>query len=176
MTDIKIIRSGRKTVCIEITRDALVLVRAPYGMSEKAIKELIDKKSSWIEKSLENMRQNAARRIDAGDLDELYQKALDYISKRTACLAEKIGVTYGKITIRKQKTRWGSCSRDGNLSFNCMLMKAPAYVIDYVIVHELCHRKEMNHSKKFWAEVEKAMPDYNNAKKWLRENALTLLS
>ena len=81
---------------------------------------------------------------------KLASKALDYIPGRVKYYADIIGVTYGKITIRNQKTRWGSCSSKGNLNFNCLLMLMPPEVIDYVVVHELCHRKQMNHSKAFW--------------------------
>ena len=86
-----------------------------------------------------------------------------------AYFAKQIGATYGRITIRNQKTRWGSCSSKGNLNFNCLLMLAPSEVIDYVVVHELCHRKEMNHSKAFWSEVEKVLPDYKAHVKWLKD-------
>ena len=79
-----------------------------------------------------------------------------------------MGVTYGRITIRNQKTRWGSCSSKGNLNFNCLLMLTPPEVIDYVVVHELCHRKEMNHSKAFWDEVAHVLPDYEKARLWLK--------
>ena len=87
-----------------------------------------------------------------------------------------MGVTYGRITIRNQVSRWGSCSSVGNLNFNCLLMLAPPEVRDYVVVHELCHRKEMNHSPAFWAEVEKMIPDYKAHKKWLKDNGTALIS
>lgn len=84
-------------------------------------------------------------------------------------------MTYGRISIRKQKTRWGSCSREGNLNFNSLLMMAPPEVLDYVVVHELCHRLEMNHSARFWAQVEKVIPDYRKPRKWLKEHGSQLM-
>ena len=90
--------------------------------------------------------------------------------------APRIGVSYGRITIRSQRTRWGSCSAQGNLNFNCLLSLCPEEVRDYVVIHELCHRKEMNHSPKFWAEVEKVMPDYARHRKWLKENGGSLIA
>ena len=86
-----------------------------------------------------------------------------------------MGVTYGKITIRNQKTRWGSCSKTGNLNFNCLLMLAPPQVLDAVVVHELAHRKEMNHSPRFYREIEKVYPEYEKWNRWLKENGAILL-
>ena len=83
---------------------------------------------------------------------------------------------YNKITIKNLVSRWGSCSTKGNLNFNCLLMLTPDYVIDYIVVHELCHLREMNHSEKFWAEVEKIMPDYQRAELWLKQNGGNLIS
>jgi predicted metal-dependent hydrolase len=86
-----------------------------------------------------------------------------------------VGVTYGRITIRNQRSRWGSCSGKGNLNFNCLLMLTPSHVIDYVVVHELCHRLEMNHSPAFWAQVERVLPDYRKSREWLREHEKELI-
>ena len=80
-----------------------------------------------------------------------------------------MGVTYGRISIRSAKTRWGSCSSEGDLNFHWKLVLMPPEVLDYVVVHELAHRKEMNHSRKFWAEVKNVLPDYEKRRKWLKE-------
>ena len=94
--------------------------------------------------------------------------------KESAAYARKMGVTYGRITIREQKTRWGSCTSEGNLNFNWRLIFAPEKVLDYAVVHDLSHRKEMNHSPAFYAVVASVMPEYKACEKWLRDNGATL--
>lgn len=171
--EVKIIRSARKSVAIEIDRDANVIVRAPRFYPREKIESLLSKKREWIEKGVLKMKDAAAKReeTDGDDIASLTKAAYEYLPKRVRELSEKVGVDY----VRHQKTRWGSCTSEGNLSFNCMLMKTPKDVIDYVIIHELCHRKEMNHSKKFWAEVERAMPEYEKMRNWLKENGGSLI-
>ena len=180
--NVKIIRSNRKTLAIQINPDLSVTVRAPMYAPQSDIERILIEKESWIQKHIEKIREQEAKKkeiqgesveseyLTNEEIKKLADKALQHIPKRVSYYAKQIGVTYGKITIRNQKTRWGSCSGKGNLNFNCLLMLTPPEVIDYVIVHELCHRKEMNHSGAFRAEVEKILPDYKEQVKWLKEN------
>lgn len=92
------------------------------------------------------------------------------LAEKTAHFAKEMGVTYGRITIREQKTRWGSCSSAGNLNYNWKLVLMPGRVMDYVVIHELAHRKEMNHSARFYAVVAQQMPDYKVWQSWLKEH------
>ena len=166
-------RSRRKTIAIQITREG-VLVRAPLGMPETVIRAFVDSKRSWIEKALQN-RPETLPAFTPEQLRELTDLAKKDLPGRAARLAPQLGVSYGRITLRHQKTRWGSCSGKKNLNFNCLLMLAPEYVREYVVIHELCHLREMNHSKKFWALVEGMMPDYREARKWLRTQGSALI-
>jgi predicted metal-dependent hydrolase len=97
-------------------------------------------------------------------------EAREIIGKKTAELSERMGVHFNKLGIRGQRTRWGSCSRKGSLSFNWKLIMAPDAVINYVIVHELAHLKEMNHSNKFWGVVAEYCPRFRQHRKWLKEH------
>ena len=168
----RIIRSKRRTVVIQITRDGEIVARAPRFMPEKEIKKFAEKHGEWIEKNLTKIladKENAEPAFSDEEIRELVKKARRVIPEKVATFAEKMGVSWGKISIRKQTTVWGSCSMSGNLSFNCLLMLMPESVVDYVVVHELAHRIQMNHSRLFWAEVEKMMPDYKLRRDWLKK-------
>ena len=102
------------------------------------------------------------------EIRALARQAVDTLPGRLQYYAPLVGVSYGRVTFRCQKTKWGSCSSQGNLNFNCLLMLCPPEVLDYIVVHELCHRKELNHSPRFWAEVERVMPDYRKHRDWLK--------
>lgn len=178
--DIQIVRSNRKSVAIQIKSDCTVVVRTPYGISKKEIEHILEEKRHWIEEHIRSMQEEKEKRSNVpkfsqSEIEELANKALEYIPGRVKYFAPIVGVDYRRITIRNQKTRWGSCSGKGGLNFNCLLMLTPPEVIDYVVVHELCHRKEMNHSSAFWTEVEKVLPDYQSAKKWLKDNGGELM-
>ena len=175
--DIELIRSTRKTLSIEITPDARVIVRAPKRLPVSEINRFLGEKSDWIDRHIIKMKErqeeaenSSAQPLSPQDIKLLTTRARRIIPARVRFFARQMGVTYGNITIRMQKTRWGSCSSKGNLSFNCLLMRTPDEITDYVVVHELCHLKEMNHSPRFWAEVEKVLPDYKDRRKWLKDH------
>ena len=104
----------------------------------------------------------------------LSEEALKEIRRLIAIHAPELGVQPGRIAIREQKSRWGSCSDRHNLNFNWKLMLAPPEALEYVVIHELCHLIEFNHSARFWRLVESRMPDYESPKKWLKENGRML--
>ena len=169
----EIIHSKRKTVAIQIKSDGRIVVRAPLRMSRADIMRLVEEKSGWIEKHLAQLRRqsgSAEPAFTAAQLRQLAEAARQDLPRRAARFAPLVGVSYGRITIRAQKSRWGSCSSKGNLNFNCLLMLCPEEVRDYVVVHELCHRKEMNHSDRFWRELARVLPDYEKHRKWLKAN------
>ena len=157
-----------------------VLVRAPYYAPRSDIDRFVTSKSSWIAKHRRRMSENMSKAKSLGvlsheDISHLADEALTDIPQRVRKYAPIIGVTYGRITIRNQRTRWGSCSAKGNLNFNCLLMLCSEEIRDYVVVHELCHRIELNHSPRFWALVESVLPDYRLSVKWLRENGPAIM-
>lgn len=179
---VTIIKSRRKTIAIQVNSDLSVTVRAPYSVTEKYIEGFLNKNEAWISKQMNEIKVKK-KSVESGNVENvtldkikaLADQALETIPTRVEYFARIIGVTYGNITIRNQKTRWGSCSSKGNLNFNCLLMLAPPDVLDYVVVHELCHRKQMNHSKAFWSEVEKVFPDYKKSIKWLKEEGSQIM-
>lgn len=176
-----LVRSSRKTLAVQIRADGTVIARAPLRMPKDRILYFLSEKASWIRmqqgrmQERENMRQQARIHLDAAQEKELRERAKSVLAQRTAYFARQVGVTYGRITVRDQKTRWGSCSQTGNLNFNFRLILAPPEVMDYVVVHELCHRRQMNHSAQFWQEVAQVLPDYRKRKAWLTENGWRLM-
>lgn len=173
-----IIRSNRKTIAIQIKGDGQLIVRAPLRMPKAEVMAFVDKKKEWIEKHLNAIAQRqttSERPFTAAELKELTTAAEEDIAHRVAWFAPIVGVSYARVTIRAQKSRWGSCSAKGNLNFNCLLMLCPEDVRDYVVVHELCHRKELNHSPQFWNEVRRVLPFCDNARKWLKISGVSLI-
>ncbi|MCQ2463747.1 MAG: M48 family metallopeptidase [Clostridia bacterium] len=176
----QIIKSDRRSMAIEI-KESGVIVRAPKNASGRQIKKFVEEHEDWIIKNTEKLQKRLDRAenfpiIGENELKILKKQAAEYIPHRVNHYAAIMGVEYGRIAIRSQKTKWGSCSGKQNLNFNCLLMLAPPQVIDSVVVHELCHLKQMNHSPAFYAEVLKYFPDYHKWDRWLKENGAAILS
>lgn len=177
----QLIRSARKTIAIQIKEDGTVIVRAPYACSSSAVDDFVRVKHDWIQKHINRLiscRDVQEDKIRSGEIGPLprtgeeilkcRREAAIVFAERTAYYSSLMQVSYQKITIREQKTRWGSCSSKGNLNFNWRLVLAPEGVLNYVVVHELAHRREMNHSPRFWQIVADIMPDYRQYRSWLR--------
>lgn len=174
-----VIYSARKTISAEI-KNGRILVCAPRNMTDAQIRAFLARHARWLsshmEKAAAQMRAAATcPPITPQELDALKARARAYIPARAAHYAPLIGVSYGKISIRCQRTRWGSCSSRGDLSFNCLLMLAPEAVIDSVVVHELCHIRVADHSPRFYEEVMRVFPQYRACSKWLKENGQSLM-
>jgi len=175
-----IVKQHRKSISIKIRNSSLIEVHAPFGIEDKDIDAFVEKHGDWINAKLAEMKEaeSALNSIDVAskaEFDEKIELAKKIIPEKCAYYADMIGVDYGRITLKAQKTLFGSCSAAGNLNFNIALMFAPEKVLDYVIIHELCHLKEMNHSMDFWHEVEKVMKDYKVERQWLKDNGAIIM-
>lgn len=216
----KIVRTKRRTLAIEITRDARLIVRAPRRMPRETIDSFVEKKRGWIEKKKREAREklpSAApkrfengerflylgwsyslrivengetplsfddgftlsenRRTDARSLFvEWYKtRAKEVIHNRLAHFSGLSGIDFTLFRITSAQKRWGSCNSRGNVHFSYRLIMAPLPVVDYVVVHELVHIEEKNHSSRFWQKVERILPDYRDRRAWLRNNGSLLV-
>ncbi len=164
--NIRIIYSKRKTLAIQIKKDEVV-VRAPYGCPESEILSFVESHREWIKKHLWLQKEKAALISEYQDEGVLKTEALAYFTNETERISKIMGIKYSRIRITGNKRRLGSCTSDGVLSFSYHLMRFPSEVRQYVIVHELAHRIEMNHSGKFYEIVERYIPDYKRIKRLL---------
>ena len=176
----RLIRARRKTLSIRITQEGDLEIRAPLGMPKGEIEAFLKEKAQWIEthraKVLAEYAQGQEAPLGEEEILTLAEQMRQRLPEKLNRHGASMGVTFGRVTIRCQQTRWGSCSSRGNLNFNCLLMLAPEEVLDYVVVHELAHRKQMNHSALFWQEVARECPDYKKSLRWLKDRGGALLS
>ena len=164
-----VIYSKRKTISISIKKGN-VIVKAPIGTKSKAIEELLTKHSNWIEKHLilQKKKEALTSSLTEEDVKELKKKAKVYLKEKTEYYANIMGLKYGRITITSAQKRFGSCSSEGNISYSYRLMLYPESAREYVVVHELAHLKEMNHSSEFYAIVASVLPDYKVRRRLLK--------
>lgn len=175
---ISVIRSARKSLGLEVRDANTVLARIPTRVSDRELKAFVENHRSWILEKTEVMAEREEKRKSTpAPPPELLSKTDRMkiqlkIGKRVRHYCEAMGVTVGYVTVKNQKTRWGSCSAKGNANFNYQLAFLPDELLDYVVIHELAHRRHMNHSRAFWAEVEKYCPDYLERREQLKEYSL----
>ena len=160
----ELIRAKRRSMSLKVDLDGMITVRAPY--------RFVEGHRDWLEARLKAGERILAERPSYTEKErtEGRRRAAEAMKTRCSYYAPIMGVSYGTVTVREQKTRWGSCSAKGNLNFNWKLVLMPQEILDYVVVHELAHRIHMDHSAAFWAEVGKILPDYKERRQWLKVN------
>lgn len=164
-------RARRARIVVAPGRPPEVVV--PLRTSERTIRALLDQHEGWLARQLARAREPQLT-LEPMTEREGRARARELVHKLAAVEAPRLGVPFGRIAIRDQRTRWGSCSSRGTLSFNWRLVLAPLEVAEYVVVHELCHLREPNHSPRFWQLVAAARPGYREQRRWLAEHGWEL--
>ena len=170
MEQYELIRSRRKTLALEITKDCRILVRAPLRLSKTRIDAFVESHADWIARHLESQRKKAASAPPPpteAEVAALKARAKALLPQKVAFWSQKMGVTPTGIKITTARKRYGSCSGKDSLCFSCFLMNCPEEAIDLVVVHELCHIKARNHGPAFYALLESYLPDHKERKKLL---------
>jgi predicted metal-dependent hydrolase len=173
---------------IIVHADGHVVVTAPMRAPLYLVKKFVESRSSWIEERVENFRKKMdekekenemlgipkkmSRAEQVKDYKKYKESAREFVEKRIVELNKFYNFEYGKIAIRNQSTRWGSCSRKKNLNFNYKIVKLPSNLADYIIVHELCHLAHFNHSANFWELVARVVPDHKDIRRQLHKMGL----
>ena len=171
MPDYELIRSGRKTLALEITKDCRVLVRAPRKLSKARIDDFVSRHAVWISAHLEQQRRRIAAAPPPPTPEEiaaLKARAQAVLPQKVAFWSRKMGLIPTGFRVTSARTRYGSCSGKNSLCFSCFLMNSPEPAIDLVVVHELCHIREKNHGPGFYALLEQYLPDWRSRKALLR--------
>ena len=175
----EVTRSSRRTLAIQI-KSGKVIVRVPLKTRRIDVERFVSSHREWIDEHLSMYRERKALYdeilpLTDEEIEALASRAREVIPGRVEHFARLLGVDYGRIAVKNQLTRWGSCSANGNLNFNCLLMLAPPEVLDAIVAHEVCHRKEMNHSKRFYAHLLTIYPEYHKWHAWLKEHGGELM-
>ncbi len=173
---LRISRRARR-VRLAVYSDGRVVVISPRRLSEQIVRRFVVQKRQWIIDKQEYFKKNPQLLASRGTTQDFatYKEAARALAhERINYFNQIYNFKVGRISIRNQRTRWGSCSRQGNLNFNYKIARLPLSLADYIIVHELCHLKEFNHSPKFWNLMAKTIPDYAARRRELKKNGLAL--
>lgn len=168
----RLVRSKRKSLAIEVTRNLEIIVRAPLFLSKGKIERFVEEHEQWAEKAIEKIKEKQKNRPpepSEQQIKSLKERARELLPERVKFYGELMGLAPSRVKITSAKTRFGSCSGKNNLCFSYRLMQYPEAAIDYVVVHELAHIKHKNHGKHFYALVGKYMPDYKEREKLLKK-------
>lgn len=167
-----IIRSSRRSMSVEVKKNGKVMVRIPRLMSNGEVEKFLSERERWITEHIKKATSREEKydfdRYTEPEIKELKRRAADMIPVLVEKYKQQIGVEPSAVRINRAKGRFGSCSAKRSLNFSCFLMLYPLAAIEYVVVHELCHIKEHNHSRRFYREIEKVMPDYRDRVKILK--------
>ncbi len=165
-------RKGQRRMVLRIDNANRLTVTCPKRTPEQTVEAFVNSQEQWIiehiAKNNEKKENNGLAAYTDAEVDAMRERARQLLPALCDRYAAILGVKYSRIFYKTQKSVWGSCSVKGNLNFNVSITEAPLPVAEYLVVHELCHLKEMNHSPKFWALVEGVLPDYKERKKWLK--------
>jgi predicted metal-dependent hydrolase len=171
MHPFQLIRCRRRSLALIVTEDAKLVVRAPHRLPESDIRKFVRQKSRWIQRKMAAANSRPQPRVLSGAEELAFHRlAGKIIPERVKYYSELSGLKPAAVKISGARKRWGSCGAKGTLNFAGRLVLAPLSVVDYVVVHELVHLVERNHSKRFWRRVEGIMPDYKVRRHWLRSN------
>ncbi len=170
--------SRSRRVSLVIQSDGKLVATGPRGLNIEIVENFILQKSKWILDKLNYFKKNISLisvRGGKGDYKKRKDDSLAMVSERLKFFNMHYNLKWNKISIRNQKSRWGSCSRKGNLNFNYKIIHLPAQMADYIIVHEMCHLKQFNHSKNFWNLVGEAIPDYMEIRRELQKSRISFM-
>lgn len=163
------ISSRSHSMRIAVHPNGEVVVSVPRFVPQMLVRRFIAKNKPWIDRHVARINLKTRLQVAQKDIPALKKQALLFVEKQCAHYAQVYGVSYSKITIRSQKSRWGSCSKSGNLSFNYKIAVLPQHIADYIVVHEICHLEQLNHSKQFWNLVAREVPNHLSIRKALRQ-------
>lgn len=167
--DILVIRAKRKTMSLSVNDDLQAVVRAPFAVPEKDIREFVESNSAWLEKAvLRKQKQLERYNISDDEKEQLKSLAKQVIPKRVEYYSRLMNLYPTDVKITSAKKRFGSCNGNNSLCFSYFLMKYPIEAVDYVVVHELAHIKHHNHSKDFYNLIKKYLPDYKERERLLK--------
>ncbi len=175
MSEVYKISRRAKRLTLSVRPDQTVVMTRPRWVSERFARAFFEKHRAWVEQKLREVQSRKQTYTPHGSSMEyraMKQRAAQLVASRLEYFNQSYGFVYHRISIRNPRTRWGSCSKKGNLNFSYKLLTLPPELADYIIVHELCHLKEFNHSKRFWELVGQTLPGYKNLRKQLRSSSV----